>query len=120
MLTSVKGRSVVVTGASKGIGKGIAQVFAKNGAKVLVVARNAAQAKATAKEIGNDASAFAADVTKLGDLEKMAKAAAKRNGGIDILCANAGIFPQARIEDMSPEQWDEVIGHQPQGARSSR
>jgi 3-oxoacyl-[acyl-carrier protein] reductase len=109
MLTSVKGNSVVVTGASKGIGKGIARVFAKNGAKVLIVARSVAQAKATAKEIGNDASAFAADVTSLVDLEKMAKAAAKRNGGIDILCANAGIFPQAKIEEMSPEQWDEVM-----------
>ena len=73
------------------------------------------QAEATAKELGNGASAFAADVTKLADLEAMAKTAAERHGGIDILCANAGIFPQARIEDMSPEQWDEVLGHQPQG-----
>jgi NADP-dependent 3-hydroxy acid dehydrogenase YdfG len=109
MLTSVQGKSVVVTGASKGIGKGIARVFAKNGAKVLVVARHADQAEATAKELGNGASAFAADVTKLADLEKMAKTAADRQSGIDILCANAGIFPQARIEDMSPEQWDEVL-----------
>jgi 3-oxoacyl-[acyl-carrier protein] reductase len=110
MLTSLKGKSVVVTGASKGIGKGIAQVFAKNGAKVVVVARNAAQARKAAKELGESASAIAADVTKLEDLEKMAKAAARKNGGIDILCANAGIFPQAKIEEMSPEQWDEVLG----------
>ncbi len=110
MLTSVKGKSVVVTGASKGIGKGIARVFAKNGAKVVVVARNAAQARKAAKELGESASAIAADVTKLEDLEKMAKAAARKNGGIDILCANAGIFPQAKIEEMSPEQWDEVLG----------
>jgi 3-oxoacyl-[acyl-carrier protein] reductase len=110
MLTPVKGKSVVVTGASKGIGKGIARVFAKNGARVLVVARHADQAEACAKEIDNGASAFAADVTKLADLEKMAKEAEKRHGGIDVLCANAGIFPQARIEDLSAEQWDEVLG----------
>jgi 3-oxoacyl-[acyl-carrier protein] reductase len=110
MLTSLKGKSVVVTGASKGIGKGIARVFAKNGAKVVVVARNAAQARKAAKELGESASAIAADVTKLEDLEKMAKAAARKNGGIDVLCANAGIFPQAKIEEMSPEQWDEVLG----------
>ena len=109
MLTSVAGKSVVVTGASKGIGKGIARVFARNGAKVLVVARHAAQAKAAAKEIGNDAAAYAADVTNLAELEKMAKFAAKRHGGIDVLCANAGIFPQAKIEDMTGEQWDEVL-----------
>lgn len=110
MLTSVAGKSVVVTGASKGIGKGIARVFARNGAKVLVVARQTDAAEATAKEIGNGASAFSADVTKLTDLDAMARTAAERNGGIDILCANAGIFPQARIEEMTPEQWDEVVG----------
>jgi 3-oxoacyl-[acyl-carrier protein] reductase len=110
MLTSVKDKSVVVTGASKGIGKGIARVFARNGARVLVVARHTDQAEATAREIGNRASAFAADVTNAADTEAMAKAATERNGGIDVLCANAGIFPQAKIEDMSAEQWDEVLG----------
>jgi 3-oxoacyl-[acyl-carrier protein] reductase len=110
MLTSLQGKSVVVTGASKGIGKGIARVFARSGAKVLVVARHGDQAEVSAKEIGNGASAFAADVTKLDQLETMAKAAADRNGGIDVLCANAGVFPQAKIEDLTPEQWDEVLG----------
>ena len=46
MLTSIAGRSVVVTGASKGIGKGIAKVFARNGGKVLVVSRHLAEAEA--------------------------------------------------------------------------
>ena len=109
MLTSVAGKSVIITGASKGIGKGIAGVFAKNGAKVMVVARHADQVEATAKELGNGASGFAADVTKLADMEAMAKAASDRYGGVDVLCANAGAFPQARLEDMSPEQWDEVM-----------
>jgi 3-oxoacyl-[acyl-carrier protein] reductase len=109
MLTSLKGKSVIVTGASKGIGKGIARVFAGTGAKVLLVARHADAAEAAAKEVGGDASAFAADVTDLVSLENMASAAAERHGGIDVLCANAGIFPQAKIEDMSPEQWDEVL-----------
>ena len=110
MLTSLEGRSVVVTGASKGIGKGIARVFARQGAKVLVVARHADQAEACARELGGTASAFAADVTKLDDMEAMAKAAAERHGGIDVLCANAGIFPQAKIEELSAEQWDHVLG----------
>jgi len=109
MLTSVAGKSVIVTGASKGIGKGIAGVFAKNGAKVLVVARHLDQAEATAKQLGNGASGFAADVTKFADMEAMARAASDRYGGVDVLCANAGAFPQARLEDMSPEQWDEVM-----------
>jgi 3-oxoacyl-[acyl-carrier protein] reductase len=110
MLTSLEGRSVVVTGASKGIGKGIARVFARQGAKVLIVARHADEAEACARELGASASAFAADVTKLADMEAMAKAAAERHGGIDVLCANAGIFPQAKIEELSAEQWDHVLG----------
>ena len=110
MLTSLRGKSVVVTGASKGIGKGIARVFARQGAKVLVVARRADQAEACANELGSGASAFAADVTKLDQMQAMAEAVAERNGGIDVLCANAGVFPQAKIEDLSAEQWDEVLG----------
>src|SRR5215207_9866459 len=98
MLTSIAGKSVVITGASKGIGKGMAGVFAKNGAKVLMVARHGEQAEAAAKAVGHGASGIAADVTKLTDLEAMAKTAAERNGGIDILCANAGIFPLTKIE----------------------
>ena len=109
MISSVEGRSVVVTGGSKGIGKGIARCFARAGAKVMIVARHLDQAQVAAKEIGRGASACAGDVTKLADMEAMAKTAAERHGGIDVLCANAGVFPQARIEDMSPEQWDEVV-----------
>jgi 3-oxoacyl-[acyl-carrier protein] reductase len=109
---SLKGKSVIVTGASKGIGKGIARVFARHGAKVLVVGRDLKSAEATAQEFaseGGTASGFSADVTSLADMEKMAKAAVDRHGGIDVLCANAGIFPQVTMEEMSPETWDEVM-----------
>lgn len=110
MGSSIQGKSVLVTGGSKGIGKGIARVFAQSGgAKVLVVSRHLAEAEAVAKEIGGGASGFAADVTKLPELEAAAKAAADRYGGLDVLCANAGVFPPAKLEDMSPEQWDDVM-----------
>ena len=112
MLTSVEGRSVVVTGSSKGIGKGIAQVFAKHGAKVLVVARTMSEAQATADEINNaggTASGFSADVTKEDEMHAMAAAATDRHGGIDVLCSNAGIFPQSHLENMSGDEWDLVM-----------
>lgn len=112
MLTALDGKSVLVTGASKGIGKGIARVFARHGGKVLVVARHLEAAEKTAAEItaaGGTASAFAADVRDLASMEAAANAAVERHGGLDILCANAGIFPQAKIEEMSSDQWDEVI-----------
>lgn len=112
MLTSIAGRSVIVTGASKGIGKGIARVFAKAGGKVLVVARDQAAAQKTADEIkaaGGTAAAFSADVRKWEDMERMAAAAEKTHGGVDILCANAGIFPAAKLTEMTAEKWDEVL-----------
>jgi 3-oxoacyl-[acyl-carrier protein] reductase len=112
MLTSIAGRSVIVTGASKGIGRGIAKVFCKNGGKVLVVSRNIQEAEACAEELrraGGAARGCAADVTKIDDMQMLAETAAAVHGGIDILCANAGIFPQAKIEDLSSEDWDQVM-----------
>lgn len=113
MFTPIRGKSVIVTGGSKGIGKGIASVFAKQGARVLVVARGLETAQATVRKIaaiGGTASAFQADVAKWEDMEAMADAAVERHGGIDILCANAGVFPDAKMRDMTAEQWDEVLG----------
>jgi 3-oxoacyl-[acyl-carrier protein] reductase len=112
MLTSIAGRSVVVTGASKGIGKGIAKVFCQNGGKVLVVSRDPREAEACAADLrraGGTATACPCDVTRISDIQMMAETAAAVHGGIDILCANAGIYPQARIEELTPEDWDQVM-----------
>jgi 3-oxoacyl-[acyl-carrier protein] reductase len=111
-LNSVSGRSVMVTGASKGIGKGIARIFAKAGAKVLIVSRDTALGESAAEELraeGGTASAFAGDVTQPGDMQAAAATAVARHGGLDILCANAGIFPLANLEEMTPETWDQVM-----------
>lgn len=112
MLTSIEGRSVIVTGAGAGIGKGIARVFGKQGAKVLVVARTQEAIASTAEEInaaGGTASACVGDVSSWEDMQKVAVTAAERHGGIDVLCANAGIYPQTKMEDMDPDEWDQVM-----------
>jgi 3-oxoacyl-[acyl-carrier protein] reductase len=110
MSESLRGRSVAVTGGSKGIGKGIARVFAKAGAKVAILARHADQAETAAGEIGPDAVGLAADVTDEGSLDRAMAVIAERFGGLDVLCANAGIFPAAKLEEMTGAQWDEVLG----------
>ena len=104
-------KSVIVTGGSKGLGRGIAKVFALEGAKVLVVARQWDAGERTAGEIvdaGGAASFFQADVSNQDEVDAMVEVAVDRHGGIDILCSNAGIFPSVRLEEMTPEEWDTV------------
>ena len=105
---SVSGRSVLVTGGSKGIGKGIARVFANAGARVAIMARHLEAAEIAAKEIGHGVIGVKGDVTSAVSLEQACAEIAACFGGLDILCANAGIFPQARLEDMTELEWDET------------
>ncbi len=105
------GKSVIVTGASRGLGKGIAKVFAEQGASVLIVARNETAGSHTVEEIetaGGVASFCSADVSRWSDVETMVQATMERYGAVHVLCANAGIFPSSPIEDLSEEEWDEV------------
>ena len=107
----MEGKSVVVTGGSKGLGRGISQVFAREGGQVLVVARQEDAGKETVQGIvdaGGTASFVRADVSNLDDVEAMAQAADDRYGGVDVLCSNAGIFPSARVEEMTQDEWDTV------------
>ena len=112
MFTPVEGRSVIVTGASSGIGKGIARVFARHGARVLMVARGEERLAEAAAEItasGGEAGTFAGDVSDWDSVQAMAATAAERHGGIDVLCANAGVYPQTPMEEMDPAEWDQVM-----------
>jgi 3-oxoacyl-[acyl-carrier protein] reductase len=113
MFTSIEGRAVVVTGATRGIGKGIARVFAGAGARVLIVGRDADAAKTTVTELaatGAEVSHVLADVSRREDCQRIAATATERFGGIDVLCANAGIFPAAPLAEMTDEDIDEVLG----------
>ncbi|WP_159718816.1 3-oxoacyl-ACP reductase FabG [Geminicoccus flavidas] len=110
MLKSLAGRTVIVTGGSKGIGRGLALRFGEAGLNVLVVSRHLDQAEKVAKEIGSGASAFVADVADPAACEAMAAEAVGRYGSIDVLCANAGIFPAAKLGEMTAADFDQVIG----------
>lgn len=112
MLTSIKGRSVVVTGGSKGIGRGIARVFAAQGAKVTIAARGEEALRATADELnaaGGNVRWVTCDVADWDSVRAMMDETAEVQGGLDIVCANAGIFPQVKIVEMSADDWDHVM-----------
>ena len=110
---SLQGRSVLVTGGSKGIGRGIASVFASAGANVAIAARSAAELDATVADLDTLGSGqvlgVVTDVRQQDSCTAMAAAVIEAFGGIDVLCANAGIFPDAPLKTMTPEQLDEVF-----------
>jgi len=113
MFTSIAGRAVVVTGATRGIGKGIARVFAGAGARVLIVGRDAGAAEATVAELsagGAEVSHVLADVSLRADCQRIAATATEQFGGIDVLCANAGIFPASTLAEMTDEDIEQVLG----------
>jgi 3-oxoacyl-[acyl-carrier protein] reductase len=113
VFTSLDGRSVIVTGGSKGIGKGIARVFARTGANVLVAARDEATLQSAAEDLGKESGGrvetVVADVSKVAGCRLIADTAVERFGGIDVLCANAGIFPEKLLADMTEADVDEVF-----------
>ena len=112
MFKSLEGRVVIVTGASRGIGRGIALRFGVAGCKVLVVSRLRAEATGVAERIvaaGGMALGIEADVTRQTDMKSMADTALEKFGGIDILCANAGIFPASPLASMTEDDFDAVL-----------
>ena len=114
MFTSLRGRSVIVTGGSKGIGKGIARAFVREGADVLIAARDETALRAAAEELGAGAEGrvetMVADVGKVDDCRRLAATALERFGRIDVLCANAGIFPDKPLAELTEADVDLVLG----------
>uniref|UniRef100_A0ACD5UXN6 Uncharacterized protein n=1 Tax=Avena sativa TaxID=4498 RepID=A0ACD5UXN6_AVESA len=112
-VTELEAPVVVVTGASRGIGKAVALALGKAGCKVLVnYARSSKEAEEVSQEIeaaGGQAITFGGDVSKEADVESMMKAAIDKWGTIDILVNNAGITRDTLLMRMKKSQWQDVI-----------
>ncbi|MEI4470885.1 SDR family NAD(P)-dependent oxidoreductase [Frigidibacter sp. MR17.24] len=103
-------RTVIVTGASSGIGAGIARRFADEGANVVLVGRDRAKLDRAAAAYDPARSlAVAADIGVPADARAIVEAATARFGGIDVLVNNAGIAVMGRIDEVAPEDWQKVI-----------
>jgi len=109
----IAGKSVLITGASRGIGEAAARLFAKLGAHVVLTARTEAALQSIADEIsaaGGSATALACDVATYQDVEKAVRASTEVTGKIDFLINNAGLIdPIARITDSDVDEWNKVI-----------
>jgi NAD(P)-dependent dehydrogenase (short-subunit alcohol dehydrogenase family) len=109
-MVDLTGKTVLITGASRGIGESAAHVFADAGANVVLLARGAEAIERIAAEIGDKAMAVTCDVADYGQVEAAVQAAVARFGGADILINNAGVIePISHLDASDPEGWGQVI-----------
>jgi len=110
------GKNALITGSTRGIGRGIAEAFAQSGARVAVVGRDLQRAEEAASAVGNNAAGFAADVGDTAAIAKLVGDVEKAFGSIDILVNNAGITRDNLVMRLKDEDWDAVQNANLRGA----
>lgn len=109
MSSQLQGKCAIVTGAGRGIGRGIALELAQRGAQVLVVDMDAEAATATAEQCGDGASGYQLDVSDAHAVNNFVASMIETHGQIHILVNNAGINRDAMLHKMTDDQWDSVL-----------
>ena len=106
----MSGKTVLITGASRGIGQAAAYAFAQAGANVALLARSVDEIAQTAGDIGDTALAIPCDISRHVEVEAAVAATARAFGGIDVLVGNAGmVAPIGHLADTDPEAWSHAI-----------
>ena len=108
----VAGKVVAVTGATGGIGAATARLLAGQGAQLVLGARRLERLEALAAEIDDDGGevlSLAVDVTRRGDLQRMADAARQRFGRLDVLVSNAGVGPISPLDALRVDEWEQMV-----------
>lgn len=109
-MTNIAGKTVLITGASRGIGAASAQVFADAGAKVALIARSGDALHQISDEIGANAAAFPCDISDASAFEAAINAATDHFGVIDVLINNAGMLdPISPLVDADSDAWSKAI-----------
>ena len=104
---SLKDQIAIVTGGANGIGKGIAAVLVKAGAQVVIADIDTQTGQQVADELG--ATFMALDVPDQAACQSGVKAVVERFGRLEVLCSNTGIFPQASLDSMTIENWEQMM-----------
>jgi ribitol 2-dehydrogenase len=109
MTQSLRGKVVVVTGASSGIGRAIVRLFATEGAELALAARSTEKLEALAREIGGDPLVLPTDLAKPSDVDRMIAKTFERHGRVDVLMANAGAYKPGLAAEADPDEWDHML-----------
>jgi D-sorbitol dehydrogenase (acceptor) len=105
----LEGKSALITGSARGIGRSFAEAYVREGARVAIADINIERAKATAGEIGPAAYAIEMDVTRQPSIDAAIAACMKEAGGIDILVNNAALFDLAPIVEITRESYEKLF-----------
>ncbi len=112
MSISLIGRAALITGATHGIGRGIAEYFAAAGARLVISGRDNTAGSELAGKLradGADATFIQSDLLAPGAPQALAEQAAARLGGLDVLVHSAGIYPAVPLSDLTSSMWDRVL-----------
>ncbi|PKQ92853.1 oxidoreductase [Paenibacillus sp. BGI2013] len=111
-MSNVKGKVVVITGASSGIGESTARLLAQHGAHVVIGARRMERLEALASSIrleGGSVEYHSLDVTRLEEMQTIVDHAQTRYGHIDVILNNAGVMPLSPLESLKVDEWNRMI-----------
>ncbi|MFE6865066.1 SDR family NAD(P)-dependent oxidoreductase [Kitasatospora sp. NPDC057692] len=103
------GKSCVVTGAANGIGRAVAELFAREGASVVATDLDVDGLRRLEKQLPQAVSTVVGDVSRDEDARRMVAAAVERHGRLDVLVANAGVIPLMEITEAGADDWDQVM-----------
>lgn len=112
MTQGIKDKTVVITGASSGLGEATARHLAQHGAKLVLGARRQDRMQALAKELtgtGSNAVAVTMDVTDRQQVQRLVDTAVQSFGRVDVMINNAGLMPQALLERLQVDEWERMI-----------